>query len=52
MEVKQDKRSGSERRQYLLAALPRSLDRRQTGERRNTEMAKKADIESSQWLLD
>jgi hypothetical protein len=52
MEVKQEKRSGSERRQYLLAALPRNLDRRQTGERRNAEAAKKADIESSQWLLD
>jgi len=52
MEVKQEKRSGSERRQYLLAALPRTLDRRQTGERRKAEMAGKADIESSQWLLD
>jgi len=52
MEVKQEKRSGSERRQYLLAALPRTLDRRQAGERRKAEMAGKADIESSQWLLD
>jgi len=52
MDVKQEQRSGSERRRYLLAALPRTLDRRQAGERRKAEMAKKADIESSQWLLD
>ena len=52
MDVKQEQRSGSERRQYLLAALPRALDRRQTGERRKAEMARKANIESSQWLLD
>ena len=52
MDFKQEQRSGSERRQYLFTALPRTLDRRRSGERRKAEMANKADIETSQWLLD
>jgi len=52
MDVKQEQRSGSERRQYLFNTLARTPDRRRNGERRKAEMANKADIESSQWLLD
>ena len=52
MDVKQEQRSGSERRQNLFNTVARTPDRRRNGERRKAEMADKMYIESSQWLLD